>query len=154
MSTVLRANSELVVMAWIASIPAFTAGVAGQLPQDTATWVADGFVTIRVVGGSPHAYVPLRGPVVQVDTWATQSSTPDRTTSKPPWHKANTLAEWICAETYETARVCRLLTLKPGYPQARVLTAEPLIEIRKVFEEQAGLARFTVDIQFQWGVTE
>ncbi len=34
---VLRANSELVAAAWIASIPEWQAGVASQLPQDTST---------------------------------------------------------------------------------------------------------------------
>lgn len=150
---VLRANSELVAVAWIASIPGFTAGVAAQLPQDTSQWTSTGFVTVTVVGGSPHTYLPVRRPVVQVDTWATQSSTPGRTTSKPPWYKANTLAEWIVAETYETDRVCRLLTLKPSYPKARVLTLHPLTEPRRVFGEQVGIARFTVDLWLHWGET-
>lgn len=147
---VLRANSELVAVAWIASIPGFLAGVASQLPQDTTTWVEHGFVTVQTVGGSPHAYVPLRRAVIQVDGWATQAATPGRTTSKPPWNKAAHLTEWVVAETYQTERVCRLLTLPGNYPDARVLTATALIEPRKVFGEQVGTARFTVDIELQW----
>lgn len=147
---VLRATSELVAAAWITSIPSWLAGVAGQVPQDTSTWVENGFVTVQIAGGSPHAYVPLRRPVVQVDTWATQSATPGRTASKPPWNKAAHLAEWIVAETYQTERVCRLLTLPGSYPDARVLTATALIEPRKVPGEEAGVARFTVDLELQW----
>ena len=75
----LRANSELVTEAWIRSIPGWLAGVAGQLPQDTASWVEHGFVTTMVVGGTPHPYGGIRRPVMSIDAWATQSSTPART---------------------------------------------------------------------------
>jgi hypothetical protein len=151
---VLRANSELVAAAWIASIPAFTAGVSTQLPQDTTTWVEHGFVTVQTVGGSPHEYVPLRRPVVQVDAWATQAATPGRTTSKPPWFKAAHLIEWIVRETYHDDRICRLLTLKPNYPKARVLTVSPAIEPRRVYGVEVGTARYTVDLFMQWGEAE
>jgi hypothetical protein len=147
---VLRATSELVAEAWIKSIPGFLAGVATTLPQDTSTWLEHGFVTVEVVGGSAHPYGALRRPVLQIDTWATQSSTPNRTTSRPPWNKASQLAEWIVAETWQEARICRLLTLPGQYPHARVLIATALIEPRKVHGEQVGVARFTVDLWLQW----
>lgn len=145
----LYANSELVAMAWIASIPGFTAGVAAQLPQNTAQWTEHGFVTVLRVGGSPHEYLPVRQPVMQIDVWATQSNG-QVTASKPPWYKAAALAEQVFAETFVHDRVCRLLTLKPGYPQARVLTATALTEPGRVSGDQVGTAHFTFDIQFVW----
>jgi hypothetical protein len=146
---VLRANSELVAVAWIASIPGFTAGVAPQVPQNATQWAEHGFVTVMGVGGGPYEYSPVRVPVMQIDTWATQSNS-TTTASKPPWYKAAGLAEQILAETFADDRVCRQLTLKPGYPQARVLTATALTEPRRVFGEGTGIARFTFDVQLIW----
>lgn len=147
----LRANSELVTEAWIRSIPGWQAGVAAQLPQDTSSWVTNGFVTVQVVGGTPHPYGGIRRPVMGIDAWATQSATPSRTASKPPWNKAAHLAEWILAETLENERLGRLLTLQPAtYPKAFLLTAVAITEPRKVYGEGDGIARFTFNLELAW----
>src|SRR5260370_17284332 len=74
-------NDELVAIAWIGSIPNFTASiVATQLPETAnkdgtpAAWVITppkGFVTVSVVGGGEDDNLPIYRPVMQVDCWAT-----------------------------------------------------------------------------------
>lgn len=148
MAVVLRANTELVAEAWLGTAEGLSPGqVATTLPTDVAMWAELGFVQVGpVVGGSPDPHIPKRTPVVQIDCWAANPGS-----NKPPWGKASNLAETIRA-AYETDHraIQRTLTLRPGFPQARVLSAYFAVEPRRVPSDQAGYARYHVDMVFDW----
>lgn len=151
MTTTLRANTDLVAVAWLGGVSGLTPNMVGaQLPADATTWAATGFVTVRTSGGRPALDVPMRGPVVTVDTWAVKP-----TSSKPPWNKANQLAELIvraCEPLSEQERIAmkRTLTLPTGYPAARVESAYVVTEPRRSYGDIGDYASFTVDLQLHW----
>ncbi|MEU1309506.1 hypothetical protein ABZ419_11510 [Streptomyces cinnamoneus] len=143
MSTVLRATTEQVAVAWLKGIVGDR--VSTTLPKDNTTWSASGFAVVTTVGGAANMYVPLREPVVSVDCWAVN---PD--SQKPPWGKAAWLAERIQAGCYDNATIPRLLTLPAGYPAARVLSAYTAYEPRRVPDDASSYARFTLGLALHW----
>ncbi|MCW2904452.1 MAG: hypothetical protein JWO67_6717 [Streptosporangiaceae bacterium] len=150
-----RPTSELVVVAWIASIEHFSSDmVATTLPPDTnkdgtpAAWVRTGFVTAAAVGGTPNDSLPVKRPVMQIDCWATVPGS-----NKPPWGEANALAEAIRYAALDPYNVARPLTIGPAgtaYPQARVLSAVLQAEPRRIPGDPGKAARYQFDMAFQW----
>jgi len=151
MTTILRANTDLVAVAWLGGVAGLTAAMVGaQLPADATTWITSGFVTVRTSGGRPVLDNALRGPVVTVDTWACKP-----TSSKPPWNRANELAELVVRACYprtdaERTNLCRLLTLPGSYPAVRVLSAYPVTEPRRSYGDIGDYASYTFDLQLNW----
>jgi hypothetical protein len=151
----LLATSELVVAAWIASIPGLSPQmVATTLPPDVtpegkpAPWIQTGFVTISVVGGSPDPYLPVKKPVLQVDAWAAVPGS-----NKPPWGMANVLIETIRYATLQRTGFNRLLTLTANgfaYPSAVVDSAYFLTEPRRDYADAADYAHYLCDMQVVW----
>lgn len=135
--------------AWLGSIPGLP-NAAADLPSDQASWAADGFVTFLAIGGRPHTDQAIRRPVFQVDTWAVSP-----TSGKPPWGKANQLAELIVAATYApSAPAWGIRGVDPGssYQQARVMAAEVVSEPRRMRFDEGTYARFSLDLQLTWAV--
>jgi len=143
MTTVLRATTELVAVAWLKGIVGDI--VATTLPRDATAWAETGFVTLAAVGGGANPYVPLRSPVVGVDCWAVNP-----TSGRPPWNKAAWLAETIQGGCYDTAHTSRLLTLPAGYPAARVLSAYTAYEPRRIPDDASSYARFGFGLALHW----
>ncbi|MFE7237186.1 hypothetical protein [Streptomyces sp. NPDC057580] len=141
------ANTELVAVAWLSSAAGIEAGqVATTLPTDASAWEANGFVhVVGAVGGTPKLDFALREPVVQVDAYAVNTSS-----GKPPWGRAASLMELIVAATYDEAGLQRVLTLRPGYPQARVLTAHFASEPRRMPGDDSSYARYQADLALHW----
>lgn len=142
-----KANTELVAVAWLLSADGIEDGqVATTLPTDSSAWSTNGFVhVVGAVGGSPQLDYALREPVVQVDCYAVNQQS-----GKPPWGKAASLMELIVAATYDEAGLQRVLTLRPGYPQARVLTAHFASEPRRMPGDDSSYARFQADLVLHW----
>ena len=151
MTATYRANTDLVIQAWLATLPGINAGMVGRtLPEavDTnATFQTSGFVTALAVGGAPDIYVPERQPVMQIDCWAGALGGASR---RPQWNVANELAETVTNAVYSTSAFNQVLTLKPGYPTARVQQAHLLQEPRPVYGDPRYFARFHMDVQFYW----
>lgn len=147
MTVTQRANTELVAVAWLQGADGMEPGqVATTLPTDVSTWAVSGFVQVcPVVGGAPQLHYALREPVVQVDFYAVNPGS-----GKPPWGKAASLAEVLVAATFDEARMQRTLTLLPGYPQARVLTAHFLSEPRRLPGDDSSYARYSADLALHW----
>lgn len=151
MTVTLRANTDLVAVAWLGGVTGLSTAMVGSvLPSDATTWSTNGFVTVRTSGGRPVLDNALRGPVVTVDTWACKP-----TSSKPPWGQANYLAELIVRACYprtdaERVAIQRTLLLPTGYPQARVLSAYPVTEPRRSYGDIGDYAAFTFDLQLNW----
>lgn len=165
MTTLLIPNSELVALAWLARVPGLSAAMVGTtLPRLPATgvvpaWVATGFVTAMVVGGSPGLYMPQAAPVVGINAWAvnaTQSggpSGPINVAAKPPWADAAQLCEVIRKAVYVLNRSggARQLPMPvPGYAHAAVQSAVLMSEPRRMPSDLASYARFTFDLQLFW----
>jgi hypothetical protein len=151
----LNATDELVAIAWLGGIPGFAPAMVGtQLPPDvdatgiTAAWVATGFVTVSVAGGTPDDLLPVNRPVVQVDCWATNPGS-----NKPPWMMANALATAVLRATWDRLHISRLLTLgatSVAYPSAMVLSAYMATGFRRIYDDQSDYARYQGDLALTW----
>jgi hypothetical protein len=143
--TTLRANTELVAIAWLGGVTGLGSGmVAATLPKDTTGWAATGFVTVRVSGGAPGVHVPMRQPVVTVDCWAVKPGS-----NKSPWFQANYLAELVDAGC-RAATAARSVTLPTNYPAARVHSAYLVSEPRRAYGDQGDYARYVLDMALNW----
>lgn len=156
----LHLSDELVGVAWIASLDAI-AGIGGQqavatrLPPDAlksgkpAPWTATGFITVSVVGGSPHTYLPVSNPVLQVDCYAVKPGS-----TRPPWWQADALASVIRYACWDrTAGARRPLPVVVNgvtYPSASVSSARLLTAFRRMYSDAAGYAHYSADLQMSW----
>jgi hypothetical protein len=147
MTTVLRANTDLVAIAWIGSIPGLSTGMVGStLPGDTSTWADNGFVEVLAANTAPALNYRLRKPVVTAHCWAVKP-----TSAKPPWGKATNLAETILNAVYDEATIRRTLTLPvAGYPQARLLEARAAGDVRRGYGDTGNYAHVLLDIEMDW----
>lgn len=146
MTATLAPTTDLVAVAWLASVPGLSSGmVATKLPADNSNWAAAGFVQIIAVGGTPELYVPVAAPVVGVSCWAVNPNS-----SKPPWGKANHLAELIRLATYDHQNVPRALSLPANFGHARVTAAYFVSEPKRIPGDPANYARFDVDLALRW----
>ncbi|MFJ8935356.1 hypothetical protein ACIRL0_06505 [Streptomyces sp. NPDC102365] len=148
MPTLLRPTTDLVAVAWLTSLfdtPIVSTTLPKTSTDQTISWAATGFVVVSAVGGTPNWYMPMRNPVVSVDCWAVNPQS-----GKPPWGRANNLAETIVAACYDVPSISRPLTLPGGFPPARVLTAYPLGEPQRVRDDQASYARYNLPLALMW----
>jgi hypothetical protein len=138
-------TNELVGVHWIRSIEGIpTNQVNTDLPADNTTWEVSGFVQVTLAGGSPDVYTPQNQPVFQVDCWAAKPNS-----EKPPWGKANNLAEIIKAACYDK-RYWGFLALPATHQNARVLGSVATTEPRRVQGDEARFACYTFDLQLFW----
>lgn len=144
-------NSELVGVAFIGTITGLSPGmVATTLPADDQAWSGTGFVTVAVVGGSPHPDLAVRNPVMQVDCWAVKPGS-----GKPPWWKANAIAETIRNAAIQRTGVNRLLAITANgvtYPSAVVQAAWLVTEPRRRYADAADYALYSMDVAMTWTV--
>lgn len=139
-------TSDLVVVTWLKGLADLGNRVATELPTtDASSWAASGFTQVTTVGGAPSLDYPLANPVVSLDFWA---YAPD--SGRPPWNKANQVAEIVRRAMLDHTAVQRALTLPAAYNNARVITCYPTIEPRRVRSDDAQFARFTMDAVFSW----
>jgi hypothetical protein len=150
----LRPTTELVARAWLRTASGFSAAMVDtRLPRDASSWADSGFVTVgnglappagAVVGGSiqPHCYV--REPVVSIHAWAVHPSS-----GRPPWNRANYLAELVAAACEDKDSMQRLLTLPAGYHSARVLSAH-CPEPRRMPGDEGAYAHYQIDLVMHW----
>lgn len=141
------ASTELVMLAWLSTIPGITASMVDTLlPTDTSTWQATGFVQVGPqFGGTPHMYVPVRQPVVQLDTWGVNENQ-----MEPNWEIASQLAELVMDACYRNLSVNIPLTLRAGYRQARVTAAWPVTEPLRIRDDPQNYGHYELDIELAW----
>ena len=141
-------NTDLVALAWLSQrVPGITAAqVAGTLP-DVASWLAEGFVTAASVPGTqPVIDLPVRRPIIQVDTWGASGTS----TAKPHWPKAYRLAELIRLAAEEGQVYGQPVTLPAEYTGARVQAVYLVTEPNKVPGDPSGYAHVTLDLAVDW----
>lgn len=142
----LRPNSELVAAAWLATVPGLAPDlVATQLPTDQSSWADTGFVTVGpVLGGSPGLQVPMRAPVLSLDSWAVRPSS-----NRPPWGHAINLLERVIQASY--LRGAKRRVVLPGqFPVAVVHAAFLVTEPRRVYGDPGGLAHYNSNLALRW----
>lgn len=137
----------LVAEAWLKGCPGIPPTMVGlDLPHDNTTWAPSGFVhVVTVVGGAPGLHLPTREPVVQVDCVAVTPAS-----GRPPWGKAEQLAEAIVNGGYPSGGRFVGEHLPAGYRDARVDVAWTPGEPRRVPGDQGAYARLTVDLALHW----
>jgi hypothetical protein len=154
-SPLLLPTTRFVAAGWLQlAVPGV--GVGTELPdpgeQDQAAAYAaartNGFMRTAQVGGSPHRYVPMREPVVQVECWFP----PPASGKQASWARAEQLANRVVAATYERSLMGRLIDLSTvgNYAPARVHTVIALSEPDPVEEDDSDWSRFDVDLEFRW----
>lgn len=137
-------TTDLVAVAWLRGVPGVpSTAVATTLPSNASTWSASGFVQVTAVGGTSNPHLPVRSPVVGVDCWAVAPGS-----AKPPWGRANSLAEAVRAGTFGAAG--RMVTLSVGGLRARVLEAYLLSEPRRITDDEGSYARYAFDLALHW----
>lgn len=151
----LDGTDELVCAQWIATIPGFTSTMVGTtLPPDVnadgtaAPWVATGFVTVAVAGGSPDPMLPVNRPTMQIDCWAAVPGS-----NKPPWNQAAALASAIRRATWDRLAISRALHISVNgitYPTAAVQTAYLPTAFRRLYDDQGDYARYQADLSLSW----
>lgn len=139
---------EQVAATWLSTVPSMPLNkVATTLPADVSTWADTGFVTVTTVGGSPKSiHVPVREPVIQIDVWAANPNSP-----KPPWGRAGSLMQAIVDFTYYTEQP-GVLYIRPGFYQVRVMSVFPIVEPRRIPGDEAGFARYQMDMAFSYAL--
>ncbi len=150
---VLRANSELVTMAYLRDIVLARYGTAvgsvlqGPDAQGRYAWKDVGFVQPSSVGGGVDANVPIRRPVVSLDVWAVNPGS-----KRPPWGQAYAVAETIIAATYDTPDhdTHRVVELPTGYPNARVSGFRVTTEPSRRPSDPSDFARVGFEVEVAW----
>lgn len=150
---VLRANAELVVMAYLrqrilaAYGTAVGAVLQGPAEDGTLSWAGVGFVQPSTIGGPIDANVPLRRSVVSLDVWAANERS-----KRPPWGQAYAVAETVIAATYDTQGhdTHAVVTLPTGYPDARVTGFRVLTEPSRRPSDPSDYARVGFDVEITW----
>jgi hypothetical protein len=151
----LIAPDDLVAVAWIASIPHFTAAMVGKsLPPDVdesnqpAAWLATGFVTVAIVGGTPHPLLPVHRPVIEVKCWTAVPGS-----NLPPWGAAKALGQAITKATWDRVTMSRqLIPMENGvaYPAASVTGAYMATHFRPIYSDAADYACVQGDLAMTW----
>lgn len=145
-------TNDLVAVAWLGQrVPLLDdSQVATVLPRNPSSWLEGGFVTAATVAGSPDIEIPVRRPLVQVDCWAADAKSDGSVGAKPPWARANRLAELIRNATEDIQQYAQAVTLPAAYLGARVLAVYLVTEPSRVLDDPSGYARYTLDLAFDW----
>lgn len=149
---VLRANAELVVMAFLrARLAAYDTAVGavlqGPAADGTLSWAGVGFVQPSTIGGGIDPDVPIRTSVVSLDVWAATAGS-----KRPPWGQAFAVAETIIAATYDTGTydTHTVVSLPTGYPDARVMGFYANTEPSRRPSDPSDYARVGFDVTITW----
>lgn len=141
-------TNELAAISWLKTIPGIPpTKVSTRLPSDNSLIAASGFVTVLTVGGNSDIYVPVRSPVIEVKLWACHETEGSK---EPPWWKANQLAEIIREHCLDHTAFGGVITTRTGYYDVCVPSAYLLSEPRKLEDDEARFAVYTMDLQLHW----
>lgn len=136
------ANSTLVAIAWASAAEGIPANAVGKSLPAPDRWYETGFVVVQTVGGSPHPLIPTARPIVQFDCWAA-----NRNSQKPPFGKAESLAERLRAATYRAVpEIAMPSGFEPVYVEYALARSEP----RWIPDPNSSFAHYTIDIELGW----
>jgi hypothetical protein len=146
------ATTTQVLQAWLRQHAGYP-NTSTTVPELT-DWVDSPGFWVRiagVVGGGPGMYVPDRGPVVQVETYAANRAAAGATSAsrKIPRGRAEQAMIDICNKTFEFAAGLDLtlpVLMKPVW----IETIYPVSEVRELPDPAPDVARYSADIYVGW----
>lgn len=148
-ASTLLVTPEDVLSAWIASIPGFTPDVvAPVLPADVTTWQNHGAVTMFVVGGTEHPYIPLAKTVLQVETWTCNPGS-----NEPKWRESRNMASQVrlaCLDRTGMKRALQVTVNGVVYPAGSVESVYFLSTPRRAYGDRADYAGYLFDVAMTW----
>jgi hypothetical protein len=138
-------TNELAGIHWLKSLTGIPADkVAIKLP-DVSKWHDTGFVTLDVSpAGQPDMYVPWNNPQFDVYTWAA-----DLNSGKPPWRKANNLAQIIVEAQWDFSTFGRIQT-PAQYRDVHVASVTVLRHPTPALADDARFAVYLTEITMTW----
>jgi hypothetical protein len=149
-----RPTSELVAVYWLKALtelhPDFISPILpGPDPESgNLSWGASAYVQVQAVGGTPDIDVPLRNPVLSIDTWATNVGK-----KRAPWGRANNAAEAIVNAVWDldenSVLYRRPVNLPAAYQDALVLNATAGEPARRPSDE-ANYAHYGFELTLNW----
>ena len=139
-----RPSSQQVAVAWLKQLTELEGvDVATTLPV-TSQWTGQDFVTVDAnLGGIPNAYLPVHVPVVQLDFWAKAPNS-----NRPAWNRAATTAQAVFAACYVADN--GLIVIPGGFIPASLHSVIPMSEPRRIDNDPAATARYTMDVQLSY----
>ena len=154
-----HANSEQVAIGWLkAQTDLANVGIGTTLPADTNSWAQYGYIQVFVAGrGHSSPEIGYRSPVMTAHCWANNP-----TKQKPPWGKANDLADIIWDRCLVQGNgMENVSTAISGAPKVRVLQVWGVQEPRRhkwgfptldtgAVINQGNAALYTVDFEIAW----
>lgn len=147
-----RPYTELVVPAWVNSVPEFAdrvGGICATTLPDNSTWGASGFILAgSELGGRDSVYLPQKDVVVQLDFYAGTTGS-----GKPLWNVAASLCEAVIAACEDESNMRRHLTLSVrGKSFGTVMVHEfyPISPMTKDIRDSAQYAHYFMDFRVCW----
>jgi hypothetical protein len=149
-SPILYASDEIVVAAWLATLPGITTAMVGAvLPTGDATWTSTGFITVTTSGGTPSVDNPFWHPVVTCTACAKEASS-----DLPLWNMAFGLAGVIRRATYDKAGTHTQLAIGSingaTYPDVQLKGVKQVLQERRVYGDVGDVAQVRLDLQLDW----
>jgi hypothetical protein len=155
----LHNNSEQVAIAWLnAQADLANVGIGTTLPQDYTSWSDYGFIQLATTGrGHSNPEIRYRSPLITAHCWAVNP-----TKQRPPWGKANDLAEIVWAATEVDGNgIENLTTGLTAAPKVRVLQVWGVAEPRRhrwgfptldtgAVINPGNTAHYTVEFEIAW----
>ena len=162
----MHANSELVAVSWIKTLPGIPTNAVGTtvpmgLDGNAPSWIDTGFVQVIVSGkGTSQFNHGYRAPVITAHCWAASG----KAKQKPSWGQANDLAEIIWNATLVEGNGKENFSLAVNVatpPKVRILQAWGVQEPRRLpygfptmgrgqFINPGNSVQYTVDFQIAW----
>lgn len=143
--TLLLANPQQVMVAWLKGLPFIGTGMAGIEPiVDNNSWPVSGYVQVEgTIGGQINQYTGQRQSVVQLDVMAYSPSSP-----WPLFGTSRELCERLIAAGIDNLNTQSELTLLPNMQKAIVFAVQCTEPFQVPGDE--NYARFTMDTRIDW----
>lgn len=146
------ATTTQVVLAWLRQYAGYP-GSATVVPA-LVDWADDPGVFVRVagvVGGSPGLYIPDRGPVVQIETYAAARAAAGSASAsrKIPRGRAEEAMVDICNQTLTFVSGTNL-ALPGSMRPVWIETIYPVSDVRELPDSGPNMARYSADIFVGW----
>jgi len=141
-----RPSAQQVTIAWLKTIPELNAADVASTLALIKDWSGQDFIVAGVgLGGIPRQGMATRFPVIQVDCFAKAPNS-----SRPAWNRASMSAEAILDATYGAGQSNTNLEIPGGFMAAYLSSVEAMSFPRRVENDQAAIARYTLDVQMTY----
>jgi hypothetical protein len=141
-------STELVLIAWLGTIPGITpAMVDYALPGKTELWKDTGFITVGPAFGGGHEdpELPVRESLIEIQCYGVNPGT-----LNPNYQIASDLAELVVRACEEDHKCNEELVTRDGYRRARVTAVWVIRDPERILDEAASYGRYDLDLAVRW----